>query len=249
MEFAERKIPVLLYHRIIRRSDVKGRHKIYVYEDKFRKQMGFLKEAGYSVVTFEDLYYNRVPQDNNPMVIITFDDGYEDNYKIAFPILKEFGFKAVIFLVTGMKQNEWGIVEGEPAIPMMNPEMIQEMMDFGIEFGGHTRNHRDLTKLEPQQALDEIAGCKSDLEKQFDKTVISFSYPFGAITPALKQMVAENGFVYGISTNTGPDDLFADLMQIKRREVNPGTRQGSFKRKASKTSSVKEHNLFNFFKK
>jgi len=155
----------------------------------------------------------------------------------------------VIFLVTAMQRNEWGIVEGEPAIPMMNREMIREMMDYGIEFGGHTRNHKDLTKLDSKEALDEIAGCKSDLELNYGKTVVSFSYPFGAINSALKQMVMESGYVFGISTNTGSDNLFDDLLQIKRREVNPGTTLGSFRKKAGDVSSDKQRNLFNFFKK
>jgi peptidoglycan/xylan/chitin deacetylase (PgdA/CDA1 family) len=247
MEFAGRKIPVLLYHRIIKRSDIKGRHKIYVYEDKFRRQMKFLKEAGYDAITFEDIFYNRVHSNDNPKVIITFDDGYEDNYKIAFPVLKEFGFRAVIFLVTGMQRNEWGIKEGEPSIPMMDQKMLQEMQDYGIELGGHTINHNDLTKLEKQVALNEIAGCKTDLEQRFHKTVISFSYPFGAINPLVKQMVTDSGFTYGISTNTGPDDLFDDLLQIRRKEINPRTTLNSFKKKAGTKSS--SNSIFKFFQK
>jgi peptidoglycan/xylan/chitin deacetylase (PgdA/CDA1 family) len=247
MELSDRNIPVLLYHRIIKRSDVKGKHKIWVYEDKFYRQMKFLKDSGYKAITFEDIHTKSTSAGKN--VIITFDDGYEDNYKVAFPILKEFGFKAVIFLVTGMQRNEWGIVEGEPALPMMNLEMIKEMMDYGIEFGGHSRNHRDLTKLDPQEALNEIAGCKSDLEQKFGKTVISFSYPFGATNATLKLMAAESGYIYGISTNTGPDNFFDNLLQIKRREVHPGTTPGSFRKKAGGGNSAKQYRLFNLFKK
>ena len=244
MESAERKIPVLLYHRVLKRGDMKGRHKIYIYEDKFRRQMQFLKQAGYSVITFEDIYHNRVPADGSPKIIITFDDGYEDNYKTAFPILKEFGFRAVIFLVTGMQRNEWGIVEGEPAIPMMDEQMLQEMQDYGFELGGHTFNHKALTNLEPGEVLKEIAGCKTDLEQRFHKPVLSFSYPFGAQNQEIKQMVAQSGFIYGIATNTGPDNLFSDLLQIRRNEIGPRTTLCSFRKKAGAPKS-----MFNFFKK
>ena len=247
MELVNRKIPVLLYHRIVKRNDIIGRHKIYVYEDKFYRQMKLLKEAGFTSITFEDIYHNKVTGDKN--VIITFDDGYEDNYRTAFPILKEFGFRAVIFLVTGMQRNEWGIREGEPAIAMMNQEMLQEMQDYGIELGGHTMNHNDLTKPEQTVARNEIAGCKSDLEKRFNKTVISFSYPFGAINQDIKKRVAESGFVYGISTNTGPDNLFEDLLQIKRREVGPRTTLSSFRKKAGIGNSAECRRFFDFFKK
>ena len=230
MELVDKNIPVLLYHRIVKRGDVVGRHKIYVWEDRFYRQMKLLKEAGYSSVTFEDIHQHKVSGDKN--VIITFDDGYEDNYNNAFPVLKEFGFKAVIFLVTRMHNNAWGIAEGEPALNMMNHEMLKELMDYGCELGGHTQNHLDLTKTDVQQTQLEIAGCKSDLEQRFGKTVLSFAYPFGGITPDVKRIVDESGFVYGISTNTGPDNFYEDLMQIRRKEVGPRTTLCSFRKKA-----------------
>lgn len=240
-------IPVLLYHRIVKRSDITGRHKIYTYEDRFYRQMQWLKEAGYSAITFEDIHFNRVPDTDNPKIIITFDDGYEDNYTRAFPILKEFGFRAVIFLVTGMQRNEWGIKEGEPAIQMMNQEMLNEMLEFGIEIGGHTRHHQDLTKLDKQIAMNEIAGCKTYLEDMFHKPVISFSYPFGAMDEGVKQLVNQSGFIYAVSTNTGHDNFFHDLLQIRRREIGPRTTLRSFKKKIGAQASA--NSIFSFFKK
>jgi peptidoglycan/xylan/chitin deacetylase (PgdA/CDA1 family) len=245
MVFVEKKIPVMLYHRIIRRSDIKGRHKIYVYEDKFYRQMKLLKDSGYSSITFEDIHYNKALGNKN--VIITFDDGYEDNYNIAFPILKEFGFTAVIFLVTGLQQNEWGISAGEPALPMMNEFMLKEMLEYGFELGGHTQYHPDLTKTNTKKIIGEISGCKTDLEQRFQKSIISFAYPYGGINPEIKKLVAENGFIYGISTNTGPDNLFDDLLQIKRKEIGTRTTICSFRKKAGIASTGGKSSFINFF--
>jgi peptidoglycan/xylan/chitin deacetylase (PgdA/CDA1 family) len=247
MVSADRKIPVLLYHRIIKRNDAKGRHKIYVYEDKFRRQMQWLKDTGFSAITFEDIHYNRVPDNDNPKIIITFDDGYEDNYTTAFPILKEFGFRAVIFLVTGMYRNEWAIKEGEPALPLLNDEMIREMMDYGIEFGGHGRSHLDETKLEVQQIQNEMEGSKMDLEHKFNKPVLSFSYPYGAINPQVKEMISNSNYIFAVSTNTGHPDFFHDLHQIRRREIGPRTTLRSFKKKIGEQASPNKFN--NFLKK
>ncbi|MEI6123048.1 MAG: polysaccharide deacetylase family protein [Bacteroidota bacterium] len=223
-----KKIPVLLYHRIVDKKDAIGRHKIYVFKDTFYKQMSYLKKQGFSSISFEEVHQGIVAE---KPVIITFDDGYVDNYEIAFPILKEFGFKAVIFIVTQLKRNDWGIAEGEPALDMMNEKMILEMQQYGIEFGGHTMYHKDLLKLNGDEARKEIAGCKADIERILNKNILSFAYPFGAMNEEIKQMVADCGYSFGISTNTGPDNFFEDLLQIRRKEIHPQTKMFSFRRK------------------
>src|ERR1041385_3839620 len=105
---SEYQLPILLYHRIVNENSKIGKHKIYVWEKNFREQMKFLKENGYSTITFNELG-NKSSRKN---IILTFDDGYEDNYTILFPILKEFGFTAVIYLVTKQTRNEWAMKEG-----------------------------------------------------------------------------------------------------------------------------------------
>ena len=231
MPMTTTKIPVLLYHRIVKKNESIGRHKIHVFEKAFCKQMSYLKKAGFTAITFEDIAKGIIVE---KPVVITFDDGYEDNYRTAFPVLKEFGFKAVIFLVTRLKRNEWGIAEGEPAIDMMNDEMITEMNQYGIEFGGHTMYHKDLKKLSLDEAHNEIAGCKADIEEKLHKKIISFAYPFGAINSNIIKIVTECGFEYGISTNTGPENFFEDVFQIRRKEIHPHTRMFSFRRKVNK---------------
>ena len=247
MELVDGIIPVLLYHRIIKRGDAIGRHKIYVYEDKFYRQMKLLKDAGYTSVTFEDIHEKKVTGNKN--VIITFDDGYEDNSHVAFPVLKEFGYKAVVFLVTRLQNNAWGIAEGEPAMNMMNDIMLKEMLDYGYELGGHTQTHPDLTKANLNQIQQEIEGCKSDIEQRFGNHVLSFAYPFGGITADVKRMVAESGFVYGISTKFGSENFFDDLLQIRRREIGPKTTLCSFKKKTGIKTSLLNNWFLNFNKK
>lgn len=236
-------IPVLLYHRIVNKTSKIGNHKIYVYEKEFLKQMKYLKENGFETITFHDILSNP-NMDFSKKLVLTFDDGYEDNYTILFPILKQFNFKAVIYLVTQKNHNDWGVKEGEPQLNLMNSAQIHEMIDYGIEIGGHTRNHLALNSLPIQDCEKEILGCKQDIENKYQINVLSFAYPFGGLTEEIKLLIKKLGFVYAVSTNTGPDNILEDLMQIKRIEINPRTSLSSFKKKVSGT-----YFKFNFLQK
>jgi len=225
-------LPVLLYHRIVNANSVIGKHKIYVWEKDFEKQMKYLKDNHYQTITFYDLQQN--PQmDLYKKVIITFDDGYTDNYDLAFPILKKHGFKAVIYLVTQIDHNAWGVREGEPKLMMMSKEQVKEMSDYGIEMGGHTQHHVDLLKHNAEEQLREIKGSKEDVEKITQKPAISFAYPFGGINESIKKITQTAGYAYAVSTNTGPKEFGADWFQVRRIEVTPKTTLFSFKNKVS----------------
>jgi peptidoglycan/xylan/chitin deacetylase (PgdA/CDA1 family) len=224
------QLPVLLYHRVVNDSCKIGKHKLYVYEKQFRKQMQWLKDEGYETMTFRNL---ELQKDLSKKIILTFDDGYVDNYTILFPILKEFGFTAVIYLVTGQTRNEWSLAEGEPAIDLMSSAQIREMDAYGIEFGGHTQHHIDLKRAAKAEQEKEISGCFEDIEKLTGKKPTSFAYPYGAYNEDTLALVKSVGFKYGITTLFGPDDWNNDLMRIKRIEVRPKNGLLAFKRKAS----------------
>jgi peptidoglycan/xylan/chitin deacetylase (PgdA/CDA1 family) len=225
-------LPVLLYHRIVSPKSTIGRHKIYVYEKDLIRQMEFLKVNGYQTITFHDLQKDPT-MDLYKKVILTFDDGYEDNYTLLFPILKKYGFRAVIYLVTQARSNFWGMREGEPPLPMMTPLQVKEMSDYGMEMGGHTQTHVDLLKVSAATGGKEISGSKQDVEWLTHLPAVSFAYPFGALNPEIKKAVRDAGFLYAVATNTGPKKFGHDNFQIRRIEITPKTTLMSFKRKVS----------------
>jgi peptidoglycan/xylan/chitin deacetylase (PgdA/CDA1 family) len=227
-------LPVLLYHRIINEQSVIGKHKVYVKERDFEKQMEYLKNNGYQTITFYDLQ-QQPNMSLEKKVILTFDDGYKDNYELMFPILKKYGFKAVIYLVTKTDHNAWGVAEGEPRIELMTSAQVKELSDYGIEMGAHTQLHKDLARCSPNECFQELKGSKEDVEKIINKNVISFAYPFGGINDEIKKTTQQAGYTYAVSTNTGPKEFGADLFQIRRIEITPKTTLGSFKNKVSGT--------------
>ncbi len=232
-----------MYHSIVKSKEDMGNHNIYVTVKDFQKQLKYLKENNYTTLTFRDINAD-YPTDFHKKVIITFDDGYEDNYYLAFPILKQYGFKAVIFLVTKLQYNKWGVAEGEPLKQLLSPDQLLEMDDYGIEFGGHTQTHRSLIGITGTARETEIAGCKNDIEKILHKEVISFAYPFGAMDESTKQLVEKAGFKYGIATKKGSVEFAEDLYQIRRIEISKRTTIIGFKIKASGYYLTKKYLLF-----
>ncbi len=226
------ELPVLLYHRIINKAMRIGKHKIYVWEKDFEKQMRYLKKNEFQTVTFIDIQKNP-SMDFYKKIILTFDDGYTDNYELMFPILKKYGFKAVIYLITRTDHNAWGVLEKEPRVNLMTASQIKEMSDYGIEIGGHTQQHLDLSKCSKEELVREIKGCKDDVEQLINKKVISFAYPFGGVNENVKRITQKAGYQYAVSTNTGPKEFGKDNFQIRRIEITPKTTLMSFKNKVS----------------
>ena len=227
------QMPVLLYHRVVNNASIIGKHKLHVWECQFRKQMQWLKENNYQTITFRDLDDPRALDKSKRQIILTFDDGYDDNYNILFPILKGYNFKAVIFLVTDCRQNDWSIAQGEPAIRLMTAAEIIEMDTYGIEFGGHTRHHVDLKNQDVNKQQNEISGCYKDLETLLNKKPVSFSYPYGAYNADTLNLLKQSGFKYAVTTIFGPEEFDEDILRIRRLELRPKSGLYNFKRKAS----------------
>ena len=229
------EVPVVMYHRVINKSENEGIHGTYIYENIFREHMKYLKDNNFSMITFKDLnnigWRNRFDK-NKKYIIITFDDGYVDNYELAFPILKEFNFKATIFLMGESTYNEWDVkADGEKSFPLMSVEMIKEMQDYGIEFGAHTFNHPKLNKLSNDEIKHQIVDVKKPLEEKIGREIITFAYPYGILNDYAKKMVEEAGYTFGVATDSGSVCLSDDLYQIRRIAIFPNTNLFSFKRK------------------
>lgn len=234
------EIPIIMYHRVIKGNDEeKGVHGTYIEEKIFRQHMEYLKDKGYETVTFEDLkdnnYKKRFDKDKK-LIILTFDDGYKDNYEIAFPILKEFGFKAVIYLLGNLKYNKWDAENNfnpEKVFHLMSDEEILEMQDYGIEFGGHSMTHSKMGNLNPEIAKKEIIDSKEILEKKLGKKLTSFAYPYGHRSKLVRKFVKEAGYEFAVTTDNGDVSFQEDLFDIRRIAIFPTNGKFSFKRKVT----------------
>ena len=240
VEYKRYEMPIIMYHRVVDSPDEVGVHGTYVTKELFKKHMQLLKDNGYRTVTFKELAEDHLLtkrfDKGNKFVVLTFDDGYEDNYRVMFPILKEFGAKAVIFLLSESKYNEWDVNNPhnpEKRFDLMSEEQVKEMAAYGVEFGAHTKTHPYLSSLPIEEAREQIVQCKQKLEQTYGQPFITFAYPYGDLNDEVKSEVRKAGFTFAVSTDSGEINVDSDLFQIRRIGIFPRNSMLTFRRKIS----------------
>lgn len=152
---------------------------------------------------------------------LTFDDGFENFYDEAYPVLKEFGYPATVFLVTDFcgRDNQWpSQPAGIPQLSLLNWEQIRQMSKDSIEFGSHTMSHPDLSTLPLQEAENEIIGSKQAIKQHVKNEVFSFAYPYGKKNPESKSVVVRE-FRYACSTEMNFVTEDSDLHALPRIDM------------------------------
>jgi peptidoglycan/xylan/chitin deacetylase (PgdA/CDA1 family) len=199
-------LPVLMYHKIGHAPKNSKFKKLWVTPEKFVRQLDYLKKHNYTSISFSDLK-NPKSLPKKP-VLITFDDGYTDNYKIAYPLLKKRNIKANIFLVYEAigQYNHWHNPDEEHWLPMMTFEQIKQLQKEGlVQFGAHTLNHPNLTGIDLETARCEIEECKHRLEQKLGVEITAFAYPYGAgaYDPKIRKLVFDAGFLFDFGIKQG----------------------------------------------
>jgi len=222
-----RRIKVLMYHRIVNDKDVPSRHWTCVHVRGFRRQLEFLERLGFTAITFEDYRLYLAGELNLPRkpVILTFDGGYMDTNLNAFPLLQEYGMKAVVFTIGNkdIKTNVWGKALGIPEGPLMESQQLIEMHAAGFEIGAQSMNYTRLTTLSEEEAWEEISRSRMLLEILLNAPVRSFAYPYGLVNRAIKRMVADAGYSHACSTSTGPATFGTEPYEIRRIAIRDTT--------------------------
>ncbi len=172
-------LPILTFHSL----DDSG-SPISVAPDRFGRLMTALKAHGFHTVSLPDAVHWIRDRAALPerAIVITFDDGYESTYTIAYPTLRDLGFSAAVFLVTDHcgRMNNWPMpVARIPDLPMLTWDQVGEMGDSVFAFHAHTRTHPDLRGASTQRITDEALGSREAIEARTGRTADFFAYPFG----------------------------------------------------------------------
>lgn len=205
-----RGVPVICYHSI--GKDPTGKSPIIIPVEKFRQYLQTIKDDGYTTLTMAELndyLFNDKPIPEKS-VVLTFDDGYLDNYTNVFPILKEFNMKATIFVISTYLDG----------VSYMTPNQIKEMSDYGIDIESHTVTHKRLSELSYEEQLKELKDSKETIEKITGKPIIAIAYPEGKFNEDTKKATIEAGYSMGFTIDRGPIGRGDNLAQLNRNCVD-----------------------------
>jgi peptidoglycan/xylan/chitin deacetylase (PgdA/CDA1 family) len=184
--------------------------------------MRYLKCSGYETISLNEYVDYLMGGSESPekRVVITFDDGFRNNYTEAFPILKKYGFIATIFISTDHVGNKssWERDASIPELPMLTWDEIKEMGGYGINFESHACGHCYLSKLSRDEARYELIKSKTTIESKTGRKVEFFCHPYGDWSADTKRLAKECGYVAaftrpGFSSVSSKEDLY-DLKRI-----------------------------------
>jgi len=217
--------PVLAYHKI---NNMDPNDRYAVKTEDFEEHMRYLFYKGYRTISLSKYVKfisagKKIPSKN---FVLTFDDGYEDFYTNALPILKKYNFNATVFIVINLigKENEWDKKNGYLPCRLMNWMQINEIVKEGIEIGSHTLNHVNLTSCNDDSLEHEINQSKQILQDKTGCKIEFFAYPFGKFTDKVKNIV-ENNYISACAISEDNDRY--DQFAINR--VNIANKDSAFK--------------------
>jgi peptidoglycan/xylan/chitin deacetylase (PgdA/CDA1 family) len=216
-----------MYHEITDRPRA-SRHPYYqtgTSVSAFERQIRFLSENGYRSISLAEVLQRQSTNadDTAKHVAITFDDGYENFYTNAFPILSRYGFTATVFLPTAFIGDTRRSFNGFSCLTWNE---VRSLNDLGVEFGSHTVDHPQLRDLCRSDVEHQLRCSRSSIEDELGTRVTSFAYPYAfpetdrTFVPLLRQLLAESGYERGVSTIIGTVTDSGDKFFMPRLPVN-----------------------------
>lgn len=203
------RLPILMYHSICDERAKAGR--FVITKDALREDLEYLKKEGYSAIGFSELIdyvENGTPLPEKP-IMLTFDDGYFNNYCYAYPLLKEYNQKAVISIIGKYTDLYSETTEENPNYSHITWKQAREMCDSGLveiqnhSYNSHTTDQgRNGTKKKKSESLEayseyifsDIGKLQEEINANLGYTPVAFAYPFGSVSEASYNILKEMGF-------------------------------------------------------
>lgn len=200
-------LPILLYHHIEQNGNDS---RYYVSPTQFASQMDWLAQRGYHTITIAQSLDVLIRGGELPPkpIVITFDDGHESVYQNAFPIMREYGFRGVFYIVA----NRLGVDN------FVDENELSELINAGWEIGSHSMTHADLT-ADHSIARREILDSRLKLEDLLGIKVVSFAYPYGKVDPYLATKVQDYGYIGAVGLGPSKTHTWGSIFYLNRIEI------------------------------
>lgn len=214
---ARKEVPVLCYHQIREwtANDGKRAKDDIISPTKFKEHVKMLADSGYNSILPDQLYDYLVYGKSLPEkpIMFTFDDTDLDQFTVAYPTLKQYGFKGVYFIMTVS-------IGKKGRIHYMNAAQIKELSDQGNVIASHTYDHKNFAKFTEEDWKTQIDEPTQKLEKITGKKVEYFAYPYGVYKASLLPKLKEHGFKAAFILSTKRDENYP--LYTIRRIIDPG---------------------------
>lgn len=208
-----KKIPILMYHAVS--DDLWGIPELFVSPSEMEKQLAYLVDNGYDPITFEEIQY--IDQYDKP-VLLTFDDGYDDNYLELFPLLQKYNAKATVFVIANAFEMNH----------KLNKEQVREMSDSGlVSIQSHGMTHHDMNVMGEEELHYELSESKRILTEVTGKEVFVLCYPTGKYSD-LTLEIGREYYKFGTKMNGEICNTSEDPMLMNRYYVSRYTSLDEF---------------------
>lgn len=232
-------VPVIMYHNIMKTNSKNS--KFIITNTQFEDDLKYLKENGYSTIVIEDLinYVNDgTPLPEKP-IILTFDDGYYNNYVYAYPTLKHYGFKGVLSIIgyytdmyteNGEQNENYSHVTWKDVNEMLNSEVFEfQNHSYNLHTLNNGRNGSKKKKGESKEAYrktltEDLTMLQNEFSKHTGKNLTTYTYPFGSVSNESFDIIKELGFKASLSCESGVNTITRDpdcLYMLKRTIRTP----------------------------
>lgn len=200
--------PVVMLHHVGDAPLYDSLKPYAISHQSFLRLLNYLERKNIQTTTFAELAAGQ--SKSKRRVILTFDDCSKSLLDFAIPELLKRKMKAVFYMPTAHLglDNSWDVEEGKSSLELMNASDLVYLLQQGMEIGGHSHHHIPLDRLSALEVKQEIIACRINLESILQVPIVSFAYPYGVIPQNHAEILASEGFQYGLGIYTAIENKF-----------------------------------------
>jgi peptidoglycan/xylan/chitin deacetylase (PgdA/CDA1 family) len=219
-------VSILMYHQVGDFPAMRSHRSTYCHYRRFQRQMGFLKHFGFNVLSLDTALACLNGERPTPprAVVLTFDDGYENFYQYAWPVLQRYGFPSMVYLLSGLlgQTSSWFARDGRDTPPLMDRDRILQLRDLGVGFGSHGVSHLKLAEVDGETLHREVNDSKTALQELLGDEVSHFCYPYGSHDLSAYEAVREAGYQTAVTCQRGAATARFDPLLLPRKAISYG---------------------------